>query len=82
MLKKKLLPAIVLSLVMFITCSCTKPGEKIIEVNDHPITKSEFNKTFDKAVNDSMFAKMGIDVKKMIFVALLNAQVSLLLNPL
>ena len=64
MLKKKLLPAIVLSLVMFISCSCTKPGEKIIEVNDHPITKSEFNKTFDKAVNDSMFAKMGIDVKK------------------
>lgn len=64
MLKKKLLPAFALSLVMFLSCSCTKPGEKIIEVNKHPITKSEYNKIFDKAVNESMFSKMGIDVKK------------------
>ena len=64
MLKKKLLSTVALSLIMFMACGCTKPGEKIIEVNEHPITKSEFNKAFDKAVSDSMFAKMGIDVKK------------------
>lgn len=64
MLKKKLLSTVALSLIMFMACGCTKPGEKIIEVNEHPITRSEFNKAFDKAVSDSMFAKMGIDVKK------------------
>lgn len=64
MLKKKLLPTLALSMVMFMACSCTTPGEKIIEVNNHPITKTQYNKAFDKAVNESMFSKMGIDVKK------------------
>ena len=30
MLKKKLMSTVALSLVMFMACSCTKPGEKII----------------------------------------------------
>ncbi len=59
---KKLLATLAISAVLFSGCGL-KSGETIIKVNDQKISQGQFDKVFDKQINNSMFAKMGIDVK-------------------
>lgn len=59
---KKLLATLAVSAVLFSGCGL-KSGETIIKVNDQKISQGQFDKIFDKQINNSMFAKMGIDVK-------------------
>lgn len=59
---KKILATIALSAVLLTGCSFFG-GETIIKVNDKNITQADFDKSFDRAAGNSMFAQMGIDVK-------------------
>ncbi len=59
---KKLLATLAISAVLFSGCGL-KSGETIIKVNDQKISQGQFDKVFDKQINNSMFAKMGIDLK-------------------
>jgi len=60
---KKLLATIAISAMLLTGCTF---GHKdvIVKVNGQDITQAQFDKTFDKAMGHSMFAQMGIDVKK------------------
>lgn len=60
---KKILATIALSAVLLTGCSLGA-RDTIIKVNGKNITQSQFNEVFDKAAGNSMFSKMGIDVKK------------------
>lgn len=56
---------IMLSLIALTGCNLKNtPADTIIKVNDNPITKSQFDKTFDKYVGNSIYAQMGIDLRK------------------
>ena len=59
---KKLLATLAISAVLFSGCGL-KSGETIIKVNDQKISQGQFDTVFNKQINNSMFAKMGIDVK-------------------
>ena len=59
---KKLLTTLAVSAVLFTGCGL-KSGETIIKVNNTNISQSEFDKIFDKQVQNSMFAKLGLDMK-------------------
>lgn len=61
---KKLFATIALSAMLLTGCALNQPKDTIIKVNGDNITQSQFNEVFDKAVGNSMFAQMGIDVKK------------------
>ncbi len=45
-------------------CSLKKGGEDIIKIDGTPITKVEFDKAYNEAISNNMFAQMGIDIKK------------------
>lgn len=60
---KKLFATLAVSAVLFTGCGL-KSGETIIKVNDTKISQAQFDKIFDRQIQHSMFAKMGIDVKK------------------
>ena len=55
---KKILTCAALSVCLLTGCSFLK-SEGIIKVNDAIITKAEFDKTFDKEVNNSVFKNFG-----------------------
>ena len=59
---KKLLATLAVSAVLFSGCGL-KSGETIIKVNDEKISQAQFDNLFDKQTQNSMFAKMGIDIK-------------------
>lgn len=59
---KKLLATIAVSALLF--TGCTFNQKAIIKVNGQNITQEQFDKEFNKAAGNSMFAQMGIDVKK------------------
>lgn len=60
---KRLVATMALSTVLLSGCTFLKK-DVILKVNGEPITQAQYDKTFDKAMNASMFSKMGIDVKK------------------
>lgn len=60
---KKLFATIAVSTMLLTGCTLN-PKDTIIKVNGENITQSQFNEVFDKAAGNSMFAQMGIDVKK------------------
>lgn len=59
---KKLFATIAVSALLF--TGCTFNQKAIIKVNGQNITQDQFDKEFNKAAGNSMFAQMGIDVKK------------------
>jgi len=60
---KKLLATVAISAMLLTGCTF---GHKdvIVKVNGQDITQAQFDQTFDKAMGNSMFAQMGVDVKK------------------
>ncbi|HNW25604.1 MAG TPA: peptidylprolyl isomerase [Candidatus Gastranaerophilaceae bacterium] len=60
---KKLFATIAISALLLTGCSFGKK-DVIIKVNDREITQTQYDQAFDKAAGNSMFAKMGIDIKK------------------
>ena len=60
--KKKLFTTLALSAILLTGCSFKK--EAIIKVNGESITMSQYEDAFNQAIGNSMFAQMGIDVKK------------------
>lgn len=60
---KKLFATMAISAMLLTGCSFNQK-DVILKVNGEKITQSQFNEVFDKAVGNSMFAQMGIDVKK------------------
>ena len=56
---KKILTCAALSMALLSGCSFMHANDGIIKVNDKTITKSEFNKNFDKEINASMFKNFG-----------------------
>lgn len=60
---KQLIATLALSAVMLTGCTFLK-NDVILKVNGQPITQAQYDQSFDKAMNASMFSKMGIDVKK------------------
>ena len=60
---KKLFATLAISAVLLSGCSL-RQGQTIVKVNGQKITQSQFDNLFEKAVGNSMFAQMGIDVKK------------------
>lgn len=60
---KQLFATLALSTVLLTGCTFLK-NDVILKVNGESITQAQYDKAFDKAMNASMFSKMGIDVKK------------------
>lgn len=60
---KRIFATIALSTLLLTGCSFTPKGT-IIKVNSENIKQSQFDEVFDKAVSSSMFAQMGVDIKK------------------
>ncbi len=55
---KKLLACVAISTILFTGCTFAHRNG-IVKVNDNVITKSEFNKEFDKAIDASIFKSFG-----------------------
>lgn len=60
---KKLFATLALSTMLLTGCTFNQK-DTIIKVNGENITQSQFDSVFDKAISNSMFSQMGIDVKK------------------
>ena len=56
---KKLLVCLAVSTVLLSGCSFTHKNDAIIKVNGQVITQSEFDKEFDKAIDNSVFKQFG-----------------------
>ena len=59
---KKLLVTLAVSAVLFSGCGL-KGGNAIIKINDSKITQAQFDSKMDQAIGNSMFARMGVDLK-------------------
>lgn len=65
MKKLAILIGILISAITLTGCNFHKsPSDAVIKVNDKYITKSEFEKAFDKYAGNSIYSQMGIDLKK------------------
>ena len=66
MKKSIILTGIIASAVLLSGCSFNKKmsADTIIKVNGHEITKSQYDKAFDKFIDNSALAQIGIDLKK------------------
>lgn len=53
----------VLAMIVFTGCSLKKTDNDIIKINDTVITKAEFDKAYESATSNNMFAQMGINLK-------------------
>lgn len=60
---KKLLATVAISAILLTGCTFGAK-EAIVKVNGQDITLTQYNEAFDKEANNSMFAQMGVDVKK------------------
>lgn len=63
MRSKKLLATVAVSAMLLTGCTFG-PSNTIVKVNGQKITQAQFDKVFNDAIGNSMFAQMGIDVKK------------------
>lgn len=61
---KKLFATIALSTVLLSGCAFNQSKDAIVKVNGESITQAEFDRVFDKAAGNSMFAQMNLDIKK------------------
>lgn len=48
---------------MLLTGCSFHQNDAIVKVNGQVITQGQFDKLFDKAASNSMFAQMGMDIK-------------------
>ena len=64
MKKLKLFATLVAASATIMVCGCTANHNAIVKVNGDAITKAQYEKAFDMVAGNSMFAQMGIDVKK------------------
>lgn len=60
---KKLLATVAISAMLLTGCTFG-PQKAIVKVNNQNITQAQFDEAFNKAAGNSMFAQMGVDVKK------------------
>lgn len=60
---KKLLSTIAISAMLLTGCTFN-PGKTIVKVNGERITQPQFDQIFNAEAGNSMFAQMGVDVKK------------------
>ena len=60
---KKLFATVAISTMLLTGCTFNQK-DTIIKVNGENIYQTQFNQAFNKAASNSMFAQMGIDVKK------------------
>lgn len=63
MSKFKLLATTLAASATLLLCGCVSHNA-VVTVNGEAITKAQYDKAFDAVANNSMFAQMGIDVKK------------------
>ena len=56
---RKILTVAALSVFLLSGCSFMNAGKGIIKVNDHVITRAEFDKAIDKEIDNSMFKAFG-----------------------
>lgn len=59
---KKLFATMAISTMLLTGCSFHQ-NDAIVKVNGQAITQGQFDKLFDKAASNSMFAQMGMDIK-------------------
>lgn len=64
MKSKQLLATVAVSALLLTGCTFGPQKDTIIKVNDQSITQAQYNEVFDKAAGNSMFAQMGMDIKK------------------
>ena len=60
---KKLLATIAISAVLFSGCGL-KSMQAVMKINDEVITQGQFDKLFDKQIDNFGFDKMGVDLKQ------------------
>lgn len=60
---KKIFATIAISALLLTGCTFN-PGKTIVKVNGQNITQSQFDESFNQAAGNSMFAQLGVDVKK------------------
>lgn len=63
MKKLKLFATLIAASATMMICGCTSP-DAVVTVNGDSITKAQYEKAFDSVASNSMFAQMGIDLKK------------------
>lgn len=63
MKKLKLFATLIAASATMMICGCTNHNA-LVTVNGDAITKAQYEKAFDMVAGNSMFAQMGIDVKK------------------
>ena len=63
MKKLKLFATVLAASATLMICGCTNHNA-IVTVNGDAITKAQYEKAFDAVADNSMFAQMGIDLKK------------------
>lgn len=59
----KMLATIALSATILSGCAAFNK-DAVITINDRPITKHQYETAFDEITKNSMFAQMGVDIKK------------------
>ena len=59
---KKLLATLAVSAVLF--AGCGLKNDAVIKVNDKVITQAQYDKAFDKQADNSVFSKMGVNIKE------------------
>ncbi len=60
---KKIVIALLMSVFILTGCSFNKDKDAIIEVNDKVITKADFDKDFNKEINNPIFKQLGLNTK-------------------
>ena len=63
MKKLKLLATLIAASATMMICGCAS-HDAVVTVNGDSITKAQYEKAFDAVAGNSMFAQMGIDLKK------------------
>ncbi len=61
--KLKLIGTIALTALVLGGCGFNKNKDALIVVNDRPITKQEFQKSFDEVASNPTFEQLGVDLK-------------------
>ena len=61
--KLKLFATLIIASMSFMFCGCVNKNA-VVTVNGDAITRAQYEKSFDAIADNSMFAQMGIDLKK------------------